>query len=82
MQSEIMSQDNSSIAEMETGKGLNGDGNDLNKVDGQKSSIPLKFGVLTECKNCERSIGKLETSFKFKSNVICLQCNHKLKNQC
>lgn len=34
--------------------------------------------VIETCANCNRSIGKLETAYVFKGNVVCEQCNELL----
>jgi hypothetical protein len=33
------------------------------------------------CKNCGRAIGKLEQAFVYKNQVICKQCNEKLRDE-
>ena len=39
------------------------------------------LGRIVMCANCERNIGKIEASFEFKGNVVCVQCHKKLSEQ-
>jgi len=48
------------------------------------NELDKKIGTtatLETCKNCGRTIGKLEESYLFEDHVVCGECHQKLKNQ-
>lgn len=46
---------------------------DSTKITIEKS-IPVVLGRLEKCNNCKKTIGKLEYSYKFNGNTVCLKC--------
>ncbi|MBN2285887.1 MAG: hypothetical protein JXI43_05525 [Tissierellales bacterium] len=42
---------------------------------------PHYLGRIVVCANCERNIGKIEASFDFNGNLVCIQCQKKLLEQ-
>ena len=49
------------------------------ELNADSSTNPIELGRLEECANCGRVIGKLEHSYNFKGNVVCVQCYKRLE---
>ncbi|MBN2182244.1 MAG: hypothetical protein JW715_10045 [Sedimentisphaerales bacterium] len=42
---------------------------------------PTVLGKIEKCANCERIIGKLEHSYKYKGNIVCIKCYQILSSE-
>ena len=81
IQSEKQPQQNGSVVEIETERYSNLSKETFDEAIPPIDAQPVRLGILTKCENCDRTIGKLETSCKFKGHVVCIQCHQQLNKQ-
>jgi|GEM_PF-663845 len=51
------------------------------KSDQELDTQAILLGRLEKCANCDRIIGKFEHSYKFKGNIVCVQCHEQLMKE-